>query len=140
MVKNYRAKISYGLLVSLSLILFGPLLINFSPKFNSIRLMGFLILLGTYAFILHMFLRTNYTIEHTRLRIKSGFFTYPVIEISQIKTIEKTSSIISSPAPSFDRIEIFYGKHNSIIISPKDKINFCKDLVDINPEIKVFIQ
>jgi len=59
------------------------------------------------------------------------------IPISSINTIKETDNIISSPAASLDRLEIFYGKYDSIIISPMDKNEFIQDLLKINPNIEV---
>jgi len=72
-----------------------------------------------------MFLKTEYTIEDKKLKIKCGFFTYKPIEINEIREITKSSNIISSPAASFDRIEIKYGKFEELIISPKNKFEFA---------------
>ena len=88
-----------------------------------------------FAFILHMFFKTRYIIDANKLKIKCGFIPYKPIDIATIKEVARTKSIISSPAPSFDRIVIKYGKYDEIIISPKDKQNFVKDLLKINPEI-----
>ncbi len=138
MVRIYKSKVSYGLLTAVFLIMFGPLMFQLSDfTLNTQRIFGILLLIGTFALILHMFLRTIYTIANDKLKIRSGFFSYKPIEISEIRKITKTNNIISSPAASFDRIEIQYGKFKSIIISPKDKLNFCKDLNGLNPEIKI---
>ncbi|MFC3199468.1 PH domain-containing protein [Parapedobacter deserti] len=51
--------------------------------------------------------------------------------------IEETRTLISAPAPSLDRLEIFYNKFDSIVISPKDKQGFIADLLKLNPEIEV---
>lgn len=83
-----------------------------------------------------MFLKTEYTIEEKKLKIKCGFFTYKPIEINKIKEITKSSNIISSPAASFDRIEIKYGKFEELIISPKNKFEFAQYLTNLNPKIK----
>jgi len=83
-----------------------------------------------------MFFKTEYTVEGKKLKIKCGFFTYKPIEIDEIKEITKSNNIISSPAASFDRIEIKYGKFEEIIISPKDKFEFAKYLKSLNPNIK----
>ncbi|WP_051007971.1 PH domain-containing protein [Psychroflexus torquis] len=66
---------------------------------------------------------------------------YPIqnifyIGINDIKEITKSNTIISSPAASFDRIEIKYGKFQEMIISPKDKFEFAKYLTKLNPKIK----
>ena len=83
-----------------------------------------------------MFFKTEYTIEENKLKIKCGFFTYKPIEINEIKEITKSNNIISSPAASFDWIEIKYGKFEEMIISPKDKFEFAKYLTSLNPNIK----
>lgn len=64
-------------------------------------------------------------------------FKYASIDVSSITEVNKSKSIISSPAPSFDRIKISYNKYNSILISPKNKIGFINHLLDINPNIVV---
>ena len=82
-----------------------------------------------------MFFKTIYTIEENKLKIKCGFFSYKSIEINDMREIAKSTNIISSPAASFDRIEIKYGKFDEVIISPKNKFEFAKDLVKINSKI-----
>jgi len=59
------------------------------------------------------------------------------IDISSIRKIEATNNIISSPAASFDRLEIFYKTYESIIVSPKNKDEFLSDLTRINPKIEI---
>ncbi len=95
--------------------------------------LGLLIIVN--AFVLHLFLKTDYTIENEELKIRSGFFKEKPIAISEIKAIRKTNSIISAPAASFDRIEVKYKVFNTIIISPKDKKDFIQHLKKINPNI-----
>lgn len=137
MTKKYPSKVSYGLLIFIFLVFYGPLipdLINGDLSGKMIGLIGFFSLI--FAFVLHLFFGTYYIIENNKLKIKCGFFSYKPIEIDKIKEVSKTKNIISSPAPSFDRIEIKYGKFDEIIISPKDKLNFANDLAIMNPNIK----
>lgn len=61
------------------------------------------------------------------------------INIHEIKTISRTNSLIASPAPSFNRIEITYDKFDNIILSPKAKLSSAKDLTPINPNIKNYV-
>lgn len=135
-MKKYPSKISYGLLIFLFIVFFGPFIYEFidngfSRKF--IPVFGIVIL--PLAFILHLLFKTEYNIDETNLNIKCSFVIDTNIDITTIKEISKTKSIISSPAPSFDRIKIKYGKFDEIIISPKNKVSFVKDLTNINPEI-----
>jgi hypothetical protein len=137
MTKKYPSKVSYGLLTFMFLVFYGPLvpsLIN--GRFN-VKSIGFLAILTLiFAFIAHLFLKTEYTIDNDKLKIKCGLFSFKPIDINEIRVITKTKSIISSPAPSFDRIELKYGEFNEVIISPKDKFQFAKDLTRINQKIK----
>lgn len=136
MTKKYDTKISYGLLIFTFLIFFVPVILGTLK--NGIE-NGFYVTIGilipSYAFILHVFLKTTYIVENKTLKIKCGFLFNKNIPIDSIKGIKKTKNLISSPAPSFDRIEIKYGKFDAIIISPKDKVTFAKDLNLINPTI-----
>ena len=87
--------------------------------------------------VLPMLLNTNYTINGDgTLRVKCGFFVNLLIEIDQIRKIEPTRSALSSPALSLDRIEIFYNKFDSVIVSPEQKQAFIAALQSINPAIE----
>jgi hypothetical protein len=136
MTKKYTSKISYGLLIIIVLLLIAPLISIIQngviDKEIALRLLFMAALL---LFVLHVFLNTNYTIDGSKLKIRSGIIPYRPIEISSIREISKTKSLWSSPAPSFDRIVIKYGKYNKMIVSPKDKVAFVKDLCEINPNI-----
>ncbi|MGB3454711.1 MAG: PH domain-containing protein [Moheibacter sp.] len=137
MQKKYPSKVSYGLLIFIFLIFFGPLIWDFVNGRTEGKSIGLLIFMSlVFLFIVHLFFGTNYTIQNGLLKIRSGLFSFKPIEISQIKEVSKTRILLSSPAPSFDRILIKYGKFDEIIISPKDKFQFAKDLCQINPEIK----
>ena len=132
----YYSKVSYTLLIIVFLVFFGPLIPNcIHNGFNSNMVLIILSLLILYGFILHMFFNTIYTIDDGMLHIQCGFFRYDSVNIKEIKKISKSSNMISSPAASFDRIEIMYGKFDELIISPKDKFKFAQDLQKINPEI-----
>ena len=132
----YYSKVSYTLLIVVFLVFFGPLVPNFiSNGFNGNTTIFFLAMVVLYGFILHMFFNTTYKIEKGKLYIKCGFFNYNPVNIGEMKKISKSSNIISSPAASFDRIEITYGKFDELLISPKHKTKFVEDLQKINPEI-----
>ncbi|WP_375578580.1 PH domain-containing protein [Marivirga tractuosa] len=102
MKKKYPSKVSYGLLLFIFVLIENGLGQGIFVK------MVFPIIL--YGFIVYLFFNTSYTIENGQLKIKFGFFSFKPIDIKDIKEISKTNSILSSPAPSFDRIEIKYGK------------------------------
>jgi len=132
----YYSKISYTLLIVIFIVFFGPLIPNIIHEgFSNNMIMITLGLFVIYGLILHMFFNTTYTIDQKMLHIRCGFFRYKPINIMNMKKISKSSSIVSSPAASFDRIEITYDKFDELIISPKHKLKFIADLQKINPNL-----
>ena len=132
----YYSKVSYTLLIVVFVVFFGSLIPNFIyDGFSNVMFTTTAGLIVMYGLILHMFFNTTYTIDQQMLHIRCGFFRYKPINIMNMKKISKSSSIISSPAASFDRIEISYGKFDELIISPKHKLKFAADLQKINPNL-----
>ena len=133
----FKSKVSYPLLTTIFILFYGPIIPHL---FNTGNWKGanllLVILTVVFGGIIHLFHNTIYTIEEETLYIKSGFFRYPSIAIKDIKRIEKTNNLIASPAASFDRIEIYYGKFDSIVLSPKDKQKFAAALMKINSDIQ----
>lgn len=76
---------------------------------------------------LWLLLGTNYTLEPTKLLIRSGPFKWHV-PIAGITSITPTSNLLSSPALSLDRIRIEYGRNEAIMISPRNKEQFLQDI------------
>jgi hypothetical protein len=119
------------------LVFFAPLIPHLIKGELNGKIIGLIgLLLFIFAFILYLFFNTIYTIESNKLKIKCGFISYKPIAIDKITEISRTRNIFSSPAPSFDRIKIKYGKFYEIIISPKDKFDFSEYLTKLNPKIK----
>ena len=70
---------------------------------------------------------THYTLDPKLLIVQSGPFKWrvPIIDITNITP---TKSPISSPALSFDRLRIDYGRGKTLMISPRDKEQFLQDI------------
>lgn len=111
--------------------------IGFEVVTDPISWLGLIGLLICLLFVIHLFTSISYTIIDDELKIKAVFLVNTKIPISSIHKIKETNNLISSPAASLDRLEIFYGKYDSIIISPLDKNEFIQDLLKINPNIEV---
>lgn len=84
-----------------------------------------------------VFRRTYYTIdeENRNLRVKCGFITDFNVNIDKIVSLKNTRTLLSAPAASIDRLEVKYGRCQSVVISPKDKQEFIAHLRRLNPEI-----
>lgn len=137
-MKEFRSKVGYGILIPVLILLVGITLfpiINGAPIVATLTMLG--IMVPTIAFTLHIFFRTTYRInDNNELVIKCGFLYNSTVDISAIKSISRTRNPISSPAASLDRIELKYGKWDSVIISPNDKTGFVNELLKINPDIQ----
>ena len=70
---------------------------------------------------------TDYRVEEKTLHIRSGPMSW-TIQRDSIKSITPSRSLLSSPALSMDRLEIRYGKRQSILVSPADREKFLQEL------------
>ncbi len=86
-----------------------------------------LILLVSAAAPVWIVLSTSYTLGGTQLRVRCGPFRW-TIPLAEIRDVRPTRNPLSSPAPSLDRLRIDYGKRRSVMISPRDKEGFLREL------------
>lgn len=129
----YRSKIGPEVAIPTGAVLFGVAsLLATKGIFTGLLIIGPVII-----FTAHLFLTTRYIVEGTSLRVISGYLYHQTFDITAITEIKRTNSIISSPAASLDRMEIFFGHHDSVIISPKDKDGFLQHIRRINPSIQI---
>jgi hypothetical protein len=133
-MKVFKSRIGLELVIPLSIV-FGTEIFVFT--YEKLGWIGIAILLPIILFVVHMLLTTYYTINENSLIIKCGFLYNMAIDINTIKKISETNNLISSPAASIDRIEIIYGNHHSVIISPKQKKEFIDCIVSLNPNVEV---
>ncbi|GER59678.1 PH domain-containing protein [Patiriisocius marinus] len=137
-MKKFKSKVNYLMLVAL-VVFIGFLCfqgIDFQ-KLTTLRkvyLIGMVLLL---KYIIYSFLNTYYLVDREHLTLVVKPFYKKNIAINSIKRIERSSSLMSAPAPSFKRLEIFYGSFNSELVSPKDQKAFVELLKKYNPEITV---
>ncbi|MBX3616633.1 PH domain-containing protein [Nitrosomonas sp.] len=85
------------------------------------------IIIAGIGFPLWILASTRYIADQENLKIISGPFSW-IIPIQSIISIQETQSAITSPALSFDRLEIIYGEDKAIVISPLDKAGLIEML------------
>lgn len=76
---------------------------------------------------LWLLVATRYTLDSKLLLVQSGPFKWRV-PVAEITNITPTKNPLSSPALSLDRLRIDYGRCNTVMISPRDKEQFLRDL------------
>ncbi len=129
-MKKYRTK--YGL----ELIFF--LVIIFTFIIWDVGEWGVVLALAVVSLLIALILTgISYSVGAENLTVHTSYFTSTEIPVSAIRKIKETSNPLSSPAGSLDRLEIFYNKFDSIIISPVRTEEFLKDLLATNPKIVV---
>ncbi|RRQ50056.1 hypothetical protein DZC72_05640 [Maribacter algicola] len=139
-MKTYKSKISWGLLVVPMLLFLGiivSMILKGEEPSGILTTSG--ILLAVCLFILYLLMNTEYGMDADTLYVKSGFVYRKHLDISRITSVKKAKNIFSAPAASLDRIQLTYDKFGVLVLSPKDKENFVKDLVVINPNIKDYV-
>ena len=136
--KVYKSKFGWGIFLFMAALFLIISWINYAPEQGLIGgAFLFVVSIVTLGLFAIMSLSTKYTILATELHIKCLPFYNKRIAVDRIKKVKLSRNLISSPAPSLDRIEIFYDKFDSVVISPKDKIQFMEDLKLINPSIEL---
>ncbi len=137
MEKVYKSKIGLELVIPLGLVFGTLLIVMLSGKTSWIDATPLLLVI---IFVAHLFMTTYYVIAQDKLRVKCSFFINKTIEIKSITKITETNNPLSAPATSLDRLEICYGKFDSILISPKHKKTFIEELLHLNPSIQVILK
>jgi len=89
-----------------------------------------------FSVVLLVFFLLSKTIQY-KIEDKKLIIWNTKIEISTIRKIYRTNNPLSSPALSLDRIAIVYNKFDEILISPKERNEFIKELLKINPSIEI---
>lgn len=126
----YPTKVSITLILIISIIM-GCILISLAV---SSKWIPFFIDLLLYASILYLMVSIKYEINESQLIIHQAMGKM-VIDINTIKSIEPTHTILSAPASSLDRLRISYNKYDDVVISPRRKEEFIRQLQTINPNI-----
>ena len=133
-MKIYKSKIDWWL----GLPLLYPIFLSISSMIEG-EWIGYVGMITILLFIVFISKSTRYIIAENQLIVKCMFIVNDRIEISKIRKIEKTNSLLSSPALSLDRIAIRYNKFDEVYISPKEKQAFVDELLNVNPDIEIKI-
>ncbi|WP_274308460.1 PH domain-containing protein [Solibacillus daqui] len=100
-------------------------------------IISLVVTIAIIALLAILFFGTKYVIQDNKLIIYGGI-TKTNIDIAKIHSLRPSKNPFSAPAMSIDRIEITFDPDMQMtLVSPKDKENFVKKLLEINPTIKL---
>ena len=118
-MKIYKLKVDWWL----GLVLVYPIFRSVASIIEG-EWIGYIGIVLCLLFVVFISKSTRYIISENHLIVKCMFIVNDKIEISKIRKIEKTNSILSSPALSLDRIAIKFNKYDEVYISPKESQAF----------------
>ncbi len=126
----FKSKIDKWLLICLILSIVACLLgasvaLKMGAAVNDV--FAAIVLIIGAGFPFWLLISTRYIVNDTDLKIISGPFSWN-IPIQSITSVREVANAITSPALSFDRLEISYGEDKIIHISPADKKQFIRKL------------
>jgi hypothetical protein len=134
MKKTFKSKVDTIILIPVLFVLLATEIFMIANKI----LVGEIAVALILAFVLYMYINTLYVVTgDDKLKIKSGFLFNREIYIKSIKKVRPTRDHRTSPALSFDRLEILYNRYGRVVVSPNDKSGFIKELKEVNPRIRI---
>jgi membrane protein YdbS with pleckstrin-like domain len=119
----YKSKVDWWIAVVLLIAPVLPAVLAIYERRLFILAISFFVLL-LYGLIL---LPLSYETSQDAFIIRSGVIR-TLIPYSEIHRLRESRSPLSSPALSLDRVEVGYAQDKSVLISPKDKVAFLKDM------------
>jgi hypothetical protein len=135
-MRIYKTKIGAAIVIPLFFILGGlAALMIYQQTWR-----GFFILTPLIAFIAYTLYNIRYMIKDDVLLITCRFLYTMKIPVSSIRKINETKNPLSSPAASLDRLELVYNNYDSVLVSPENKMDFIRELKEINPEIEITLK
>jgi len=129
----FRSKIDLWLIILLLAVVLS-ITLHLFWKFDWINL---IIDIPVILLFYDMLRNTKYVIDGNKLIIKGGFLLCSTYEISSIRSIVPTRTLLSAPAMSLDRMKIDLKGGDSVVISPLKKHEFIAELLKVNPQIEV---
>lgn len=117
----------YVLALGLPVVLIGTILASLEVHDLPAILVIAVVALISLGLPVWLMLSTRYVIQDGTLRVRSGPFRW-TIPLREIRSVEPSRSVLSSPALSLDRLKIRYGAGRSLLVSPRDVEGFRQAL------------
>jgi len=89
-----------------------------------------------FALVAWIFAGTSYRVSDTTLAVRSGPLRVTV-PLREIRRVTRTRSVLSAPALSLRRLEVQYGPHSTVVISPHDEVGFLDALRSRAPQAEL---
>lgn len=117
----------YGLMAATAVVTLAALLPLLRTGRPGLVVMALVLAVVTIGLPVWLLLSTAYYVGDHALIVTSGPFRWHIPR-AEITSVRRSRSLLSSPALSIDRIEIAYGQHGRLLVSPKDRDGFLRAL------------
>jgi hypothetical protein len=126
--RTFRSRVDLLLVLPLLVVpLVGLYLVSGLPALAGARLAGTLMLLTVLLFSLWVTLSTRYTIDAVALSVRSGPFRWRVL-LADIRSVSASSSALTGPALSLQRLRVERRDGTALLISPSDPAALVAEL------------
>ena len=127
MEKTYKSKMDWWVFLALAFSVFVGVRVVFRVLEQGRPAPIMILVLAGFVLPLWLVLDTSYRLTSDTLYVRSG----PIrkkIPLKLVRSVEETNEMTGAPALSMDRLRINYGTSEYVLISPKDKREFLRDL------------
>ena len=125
---HFKSKVDawfYAVLIGSVIVVIGAVLpIVQQPSLVNFIFVGSVLLVAA-GLPLWLLAGTRYLVEDGMLTIRSGPFKWS-IRLDEIRSVQPSRSLLSSPALSLDRLKIVYGAGKQVLVSPRDREAFLR--------------
>lgn len=127
--------------VSISILIFIFLMIGYTgyQVYLSGEIVPLIIFVVIFLFVLAVFLTIRYYIdpETKTLKIRVCGIPSGSFDLTQVKEIRKSHSVLSAPAASLSRIVLDIKSGPDVLISPRYQQDFIEEVRKICPDVKI---
>jgi hypothetical protein len=129
----YPSAISWGLWIPVYALIIGQGIFMAGTVSWAFLFFHFSLAILIYFFVV----RIKYELDDEKLVIYMGPIRYKTIDIQTIRKMELSNNPLSSPAASLRRLAIYYNKWGYVLISPKNREAFIKDVLERQKKLEI---
>jgi len=129
----YPSAISWGLWIPVYALIIGQGIFMAGTVSWAFLCFHFSLAILIYFFVV----RIKYELDDEKLVIFMGPIRYKSIDIQTIRKMELSNNPLSSPAASLRRLAIYYNKWGYVLISPKNREAFIKDVLERQKKLEI---
>jgi hypothetical protein len=129
----YPSAISWGLWIPVYALIIGQGIFMAGTVSWAFLFFHFSLAILIYFFVV----RIKYELDDEKLVIFMGPIRYKSIDIQTIRKMELSNNPLSSPAASLRRLAIYYNKWGYVLISPKNREAFIKDVLERQKKLEI---